>query len=144
MKKLFIFFSVMIIFSNSCQKITPTQESGIPQYDDFIAESLNSVAFVDGIFPEGWKTYSWEISDIGFDDNYSIKSVNSTSIVYANKTMSSRFYVEFYTKGKDIHLYIDDIKAKAFSREEVGDWDKWIFKVDSGKHQFQWFTKLNI
>ena len=110
-------------------------------FDDSKKESPDFVTFDDGIIPTGWMTYTWDIADIGFDDNYSVRSANSTAIIYANKTMHAPSYIQFYTKGDDIILYINDVKAKAqLSEPTSNDWVKWIYPVDSGTHVFRWQT----
>jgi len=106
-------------------------------------ESPDFVTFADGKFPAGWITYSWEPANIGYDDNYSLKSANPFATVFTKKTMSANGYVQFYTKGENIDLYIDnaDEKAQAILSEPVErDWVKWIYPVDSGKHAFRWQT----
>jgi hypothetical protein len=101
-------------------------------------ESPDFVTFTNGKFPDGWVTYTWESANIGYDDNYSIRSVNyPIATVYTKKTMNAPYYVEFYTKGGDVDFYIDDVKAKAIIFEE-GNWNRWIYPVDSGKHAFRW------
>jgi hypothetical protein len=53
--------------------------------------------------------------------------------------MHASAYIEFYTKGGDIELFIDDERAHALSSTlEADDWTKWIFAVDSGKHAYRW------
>ena len=104
-------------------------------------ESPDFVTFSNGKMPLGWSTYSWEIEDkIGYSDNYSLRSVNyPVALVFANKTIKTNSYIEFYTKGGDVHLLIDGVKAEPFSSEPAErEWTKWIYPVDTGKHQFQW------
>ena len=104
-------------------------------------ESPDFVTFSDGKLPPGWITYSWEIEDmIGYSDKYSLRAANyPIAIVFANKTITATSYLEYYTKGGDIDLYIDDEKAKSILCEPVErDWTKWIYSVDTGKHVFQW------
>jgi len=101
-------------------------------------ESPDFVTFSGIQFPEGWITYTWEPANIGFDDNYSIQSANYPfATVYANKTFNAKGYVQFYTKGGDVDLYIDEVKAQVLI-SELGNWNKWICPVDSGKHTFKW------
>jgi hypothetical protein len=113
-------------------------------------ESPDFVTFADGKFPEGWRTYSWEItSTTGFDDLYSLKSASTEPSVYTKKTMDAPAYVEFYTymyagnpNTKDIDLYIDDVKAEALLSELSKDnWVKWIYAIDPGQHAFRWQTE---
>ncbi|MCL2246917.1 MAG: hypothetical protein FWC10_07385 [Lentimicrobiaceae bacterium] len=103
-------------------------------------ESPDFVTFTDGKFPDSWITYSWEtVTTLGYDDTFSLKSANyPTATVYTNKTMHAKAYVQFYTQGENIDLYIDDEKAKALSMSSAGTWNKWIYAVDSGKHAFKW------
>jgi hypothetical protein len=110
----------------------------VESIDNNEKESPDFVTFTDGKFPNGWVTYTWELANIGYDDNYSIKSANyPVATVFTKKTMNVPFYVEFYTKGGDVDLYIDDVKAQALTYES-GNWDRWIYPVDSGKHAFRW------
>jgi len=104
-------------------------------------ESPDFVTFANGNFPAGWKTYTWEIDNIGYDDGYSLKSANPLATVYTKKTMHAPSYIQFYTKGDKIDLYINDVKADALIREPAGSWEKWVYPVDSGKHEFRWQTE---
>ena len=104
-------------------------------------ESPDFVNFADGQFPKGWITYTWEMEDrIGYTDNYSLRAANyPLAYVFARKTMKKDGYVEFYTKGGNVELLIDEAKATLFSSESVErDWTKWVYLADSGKHLFQW------
>jgi len=106
-------------------------------------ESPDFVTFANGKLPEGWITYSWEVANIGYDDDYSLKSANPFATVFTKKTMNADGYVQFYTKGENIDLYIDDADEKAqplLSEPVERDWVKWIYPVDSGKHAFRWQT----
>jgi len=109
--------------------------------DDNKKESPDFVTFADGKFPTGWITYTWEVTNIGFDDGYSLKSANPIATVYTNKTMHAPSYIQFYTKGDKIDLYINDVKVDALLREPAGSWEKWIYPVDSGKNSFRWQTE---
>ncbi|MCL1850737.1 MAG: hypothetical protein FWF70_04955 [Bacteroidetes bacterium] len=121
----------------------------VENIDNGEKESPDFVTFADGNRPDSWKTYTWEIANKGYDDNYSLKSTNPTATVYTNKTLNAPTYIEFYTNiiennsnSKDIDLYIDDEKAQALSSEPVNNnWVKWIYSVDSGKHAFRWQTE---
>ena len=103
------------------------------------AESPNFVTFSNGQLPAGWMTYTWDMADIGYDDNYSLVTANSLATVYTKKTMNTDGYVEFYTKGGNVDLYIDDEKANAHSSQNVdGGWKKWVYFVSEGKHTYRW------
>ena len=151
MKNLFSFFSLaIIIFLNGCQEDkTSVPINVIENKDPYKEESPDFVSFLDFKFPKGWITYSWDmVNNQGYDDNYSLKSVNSMATVYATKTMNVPGYVTFYTyiaansNGKDIDLYIDDEKAQALHSKPVNnDWVEWIYVVDTGKHTFRWQTE---
>ena len=142
MKKLFILLVTIIFVSNSCQKdskFTTTPYDG-PSVLDTV-ESSGFVTFKDGPLPDGWKTYTWEITNIGFDDGFSLKSANPIAIVATTKTMHAPAYIQFYTKGEKIDLYIDDVKVEALVSEEVRTWKKCIYPFDAGKHTFTWQTE---
>jgi len=109
--------------------------------DEHKEESPDFVTFANGKFPTGWITYTWEVANIGFDDDYSLKSANPIATVYTNKTMHAASYIQFYTKGDKIDLYINDIKADALLHEPDGSWEKWIYPIDSGTHSFRWQTE---
>jgi hypothetical protein len=100
-------------------------------------ESPDFVTFTDGKLPAGWITYTWASANIGFDDNYSMRSAHYPATIYATKTFNAPGYVQFYTKGGTVDLYIDNEKAQALVFES-GNWDKWIYSVDAGKHEFRW------
>ena len=142
MKKTVTLLILTIIFVLSgCQKDpTYTPGGGNPGVIEE-KESADFVTFEKGPLPDGWKTYTWEIATIGFDDGYSLKSANPIAIVAATKTMHDYAYIQFYTKGENIDLYIDDVKAEALVSEEVGTWIKSIYPFDPGKHVFTWQTE---
>ena len=105
-------------------------------------ESSDFVTFTDGIFPGGWMTYSWDpVTTVGFDDTFSLKSANPFATVFTKKTLHAPAYIQFYTQGKNIDLYIDDTLAHAFSVVPEGSWNKSIYTLDSGKHAFRWQTE---
>ena len=141
MKKLLSLFLVIIILLSGCQKESTYTSGGNKPGEIEEKESLDFVTFKDGSLPVGWKTYSWEITTIGFDDGFSLKSANPTAIVATTKTMHAPAYIQFYTKGENIDLYIDEEKAKVLVFEEVGTWKKSIYPIDSGKHTFTWQTE---
>jgi hypothetical protein len=103
-------------------------------------ESPDFVTFANGQFPKGWRTYTWEIANnLGYSDNYSLMAANyPTALVFANKTMKQSGYVEFYSYGKNIDFFIDDVKAQAIESVNDGNWEKRIFALDSGHHQLKW------
>jgi len=105
-------------------------------------ESPNFVTFNSGTLPTGWITYTWETDNtIGYDDKYSLRSANYPSaLVFAFKTMDAPGYVEFYSKGGNVDLYIDGKKAQAQSSAPAGSWTKWIYTVEKGYHEFKWET----
>jgi hypothetical protein len=90
------------------------------------AESPDFVTFTNGQFPTGWSTYTWEIDNqVGYKDNYSLKSANyPTALVFANKTMKAKGFVEFYSKGDNIEFFIDDVEVHAISSVADGNWVK--------------------
>ena len=104
-------------------------------------ESPDFVNFANGKFPKGWITYTWEMeNEMGYTDNYSLRAANyPLAYVFAHKTMKKDGYVEFYTKGGNVELLIDEAEATLFSSEPAErDWTKWVYLADSGKHLFQW------
>jgi hypothetical protein len=108
-------------------------------------ESPDFVTFSGGKLPDSWTTYTWEVvNTLGYDDNYSLKSAGQTATVYTTKTMKARGQVEFYTKlqntqGGNIDLYIDNEKAQPLVHES-GNWDKWVYVIEEGKHSLRWQT----
>jgi hypothetical protein len=142
MKKFFTLFVVtMIIVLSGCQKEPKIIEYPLDPFEPEEKESADFVTFKDGIFPDSWKTYTWEITTIGFDDRFSLKSANPVAIVATTKTMNAPAYIQFYTKGENIDLYIDEEKSEALVSEEVGTWKKCIYPFDAGKHTFTWQTE---
>ena len=143
MKKLFTLLIVtIIIVLYGCQKdpkFTTSPYDG-PSVLDTV-ESPDFVTFKAGLLPNGWKTYSWEITHIGFDDEFSLKSANPLAIVATTKTMRAPAYIQFYTKGENIDFLIDDVQVEALVSEPVGTWEKRIYPIDSGKHIFTWQTE---
>ena len=102
-------------------------------------ESPNFVTFANGKIPISWKTSTWTIDvATGYDDNYSLSAKSYSASVVTSKTMNVLGYIEFYTKGSSFDLYIDRIKKQAFSSTTVGDWKKWIYIFEQGKHEFRW------
>ena len=150
MKKIIFLFSLaMIIFLGGCQDKpaeAPVNTGGGTNTHE--KESPDFVTFTNGEVPSGWITYTWEPAQKGYDDDYSLKSANQIAIVYTQKTVHVPTYLEFYTHIKENHndlnidLYIDDKQAQALSSEPANNnWVKWIYLVDSGKHQFKWQTE---
>jgi len=120
-----------------------TQEESTITVNIISDESPDFVTFADGKIPPGWKTSTWEVDmTIGYDDNYSLKSKNHPASVVAGKTMNASSYVEFFTRGDNFDLYIDNEKAQAFSSvpADKENWTKWIYILDGGKHEFSWET----
>jgi hypothetical protein len=119
----------------------------VESIDNEEKESPDFVSFTDGKLPDSWSTYTWEIANRGYDDNYSLKSANPIATVYTKKTIHAPAYVEFYTYIMDnpngnIDLYIDDEKVEALLSEPLNNnWVKWIYAIDSGKHAFRWQTE---
>ena len=107
-------------------------------------ESPNFVSFADGRIPASWKTNTWVVDvAMGYDaDNQSLRADNPVSSVLTTKTMSAASYVEFYIRsgsyGDFFELYIDNVKATALSSSSDGNWKKWIYAFDKGKHSFRW------
>ena len=106
-------------------------------------ESPDFVTFANGQFPTGWSTYTWEIDNtMGHNDKYSLRAANyPVALVFANKTMKTPGFVEFYSYGENIDLYINEVKAQAISSVPDGNWEKRIYPLDSGKHQLKWQTE---
>ena len=113
----------------------------VEKFDFEEKESPDFVTFGAGPLPDGWKTYTWEIANIGYDDGYSLKSANPTALVYASKTIHKRSVIQYYTKGEAIDFYIDDVKSYAITSEPDGTWRKLVHIVDTGKHTFRWQTE---
>jgi hypothetical protein len=102
-------------------------------------ESPDFVTFANGQKPIGWITYTWEVDNkMGYDDHYSLRSANYPAYVFANKTMKTSGYVEFYSYGDNIEFYIDDEKSYEISSAPDGYWVKRTYEIDSGKHQLKW------
>ena len=103
-------------------------------------ESPDFVSFKEGI-PEGWKTYTWELdTEVGYDDNYSLRSANyPVALVFAYKKVDTTGFVEFYTKGGEVVLYVDGEKATAISSTAAeNNWTKWLYTFEKGRHEFKW------
>ena len=141
MKKNLIFLVLAIVFTIAACTKNDTSSSGgtTPGGGNINKESPDFVTFDKG-FPEGWRTYTWEIVDnLGYDDRYSIKSANyPVSLLFATKTMESPAYVQFFTLGETIDLYIDGEKMKALSSTSEGNWVKNVYDFDKGTHEFKW------
>jgi len=102
-------------------------------------ESPDFVTFTNEQFPAGWSTYTWEIDNtVGFDDKYSLRAANRPALVFAQKTMEVPGYIEFYSKGEHIDLFIDNVLAQDNSSIQVGDWTKSTYFFEKGKHLFKW------
>ena len=105
-------------------------------------ESPSFVTFSDGKIPQGWITNrTWEIEkQLGYDDNYSLRTTPfHTDIIYANKTFDKNGYVDFFTNGDRVDLFIDGGYGNALSSEPVDDyWTKHTYSVKEGKHLFMW------
>ena len=106
-------------------------------------ESPSKVSFSDGKIPEQWKVYSWKIdNEVGYDDNYSLRSFENPAYIYATRTFDSIGYVNYYTKGGELNLYIDGVKAQVNSSPapDPNDWMNCKAAVEKGKHNFRWET----
>jgi hypothetical protein len=105
-------------------------------------ESPDFVTFSDGKFPKGWITNrTWEIEkQLGYDDNYSLRTTPFyADIIYAVKTFEKNGYVDFFTKGGDVYLYVDGGGLNELSSEPaVNYWTKHTYSVNAGKHLFMW------
>jgi len=102
-------------------------------------ESPDFVTFANGQFPTGWSTYTWEIDNtIGHNDKFSLEAANPVALVFANKTMKKEGFVEFYSYGSGIELFIDEVKVQEISSAPDGIWEKRVFALDTGKHQLKW------
>ena len=107
-------------------------------------ESPNFVSFADGKIPLSWKTNTWVVDvAMGYDaDNQSLRADNPVSSVLTTKTMRAASYVEFYVRSGSyedfFELYIDNVKATALSSTPDGNWKKWIYAFNKGKHTFRW------
>jgi len=106
-------------------------------------DSPSKVSFSNGKIPEQWKVYSWKIDkEVGYDDHYSLRSVGYPAYIYATKTFDSIGYVNYYTKGGEINLFIDGVKAQVTSTPDPdqNDWMNCKTDVEKGKHNFRWET----
>jgi len=140
-KKPIVILWIKFIVTDGTQSESSVTVNVVENFDGNVKESPDFVSFSDGKFPDSWLTYTWEVANIGYDDDYSLKSANPIAIVYTNKTVHAPSYIQFYTKGDEIDLYINDVKADALLREPAGSWEKWIYPVDSGTHIFRWQTQ---
>ena len=138
-----ILFILIAVFILSCHKQNSTDTDTPSNGGTTDNESPDFVTFTDRIFPKGWKTYTWEVDNkVGYDDNFSLRAANyPTALVFANKTMKTRGYVEFYSSGYQIDFFIDDVKAKAISSVKEGIWEKRVYALDTGRHQLKWETE---
>jgi hypothetical protein len=105
-------------------------------------ESPDFVTFSDGKMPQGWITnHTWEIGEqLGYDDNYSLRTTPFYSdIIYAVKTFDKDGYVDFFTSGERVDLFVDGGHGNKFSSEPAGSyWTKNTYSVKAGKHLFMW------
>lgn len=102
-------------------------------------ESPNFITFTNGVIPVSWKTSTWAVDvAMGYDDNYSLRSDNPIASVVTNKTMNSLAYLEFYTRGDNFDLFIDNKKVQALSSSTVDNWKKWVYTFDKGSHSLRW------
>ena len=126
--------------AESSIKVKITESGGGGNAD----ESPNFVSFAADTIPASWKTNTWVVDvSMGYDaDNHSLRSNNPVASVLTNKTMNATSYVEFYVRsgsyGDFFDLFIDNVKATALSSTTEGDWKKWIYAFDKGKHSFRW------
>ena len=103
-------------------------------------ESPSKVSFSNDSIPEQWKTYLWKIDkEVGYDDHYSLRSVGYPAYIYATRTFDSIGYVNYYTKGGELNLYIDGVKAQVTSTPDQ-NWMNCNAAVEKGKHNFRWET----
>ena len=141
-KVLFLSAIAIVFFFSSCEPPAPPDDGEKPGNNGTVdRESPDFVTFANGKFPKTWVTYTWEVDDVvGYDDNYSLRCANyPVALVYAFKTVDTTAFVEFYTKGGDVNLYIDSEKATAvsFIAAENG-WTKWLYTFEKGRHEFKW------
>jgi len=106
-------------------------------------ESPDFVTFSDGKIPQGWITNrTWEIEkQLGYDDNYSLRTTPPfySDIIYAVKTFDKNGYVEFFTNGDRVDLFVDGGYRNELSSEPAGNyWTKHTYSVNAGKHLFMW------
>jgi len=143
MKKVLFLSAITIVFFFSSCIIEPPDNGGNNGGGGTIdRESPDFVTFANGKFPKTWVTYTWEVDDVvGYDDNYSLRCANyPVALVYAFKTVDTGF-VEFYTKGGDVNLYIDGEMATVVSAvPDKNGWTKWLYsyKHEKGLHEFKW------
>jgi len=141
MKKLFscLVLAIVLVLAGCTKYDTNTSGGTTPGSGDNQQESPDFVTFNKGL-PEGWKTYTWEIVDhLGYDNRYSIKSANyPVSLLFATKTMEMPAYVQFFTLGETIDLYIDGEKMEALSSTPEENWVKQVYEFDKGTHEFKW------
>ena len=134
-KTLLLLGLTMLILLGGCKKSND---------DNSADESPNFVSFADGKIPSSWKTNTWAVDvAMGYDaDNHSLRADNPVSSVLTTKTMDNRGYIEFYVRsgenGNFFDFYIDNVKAKAQSSTTEGNWKKWIYTFDKGKHTYRW------
>jgi hypothetical protein len=50
-------------------------------------------------------------------------------------------YVQFFTLGETINLYIDGEKKEALSSTPEDNWVKYVYDFDKGTHEFKWEAK---
>jgi hypothetical protein len=144
MKKTFtLLFFIVVALLTGCEDPDTPSGGSTGGGGNQTLESPDFVTFANGKFPQGWKTYTWEIDDkIGFDDSYSLRSANyPVALVFAYKTVKDTGFVEFYTRGGDIYLYIDSVMATPILFEPAEyeyDWAKWCYTFGDGRHEFKW------
>jgi len=142
MKKVLFLLAITIVFSFSSCIVEPPDNGGSNGGGGTIdRESPDFVTFANGKFPKTWITYTWEVDDVvGYDDNYSLRCANyPVALVYAFKTVDTTAFVEFYTKGGDVNLYIDSVKVTAISSTAAeNNWTKWVYTFEKGHHEFKW------
>ena len=140
-----------LLFGKMCIKVVAYNSEGVEtshsiwvNVTDQAAseESPDFVTFSDGKIPQGWiSNRTWEIGkQLGYDDNYSLRTTPfHTNIIYAIKTFDKNGYVDYFTSGDRVNLFVDGEPSNMLSSEPAGNsWTKHTYSVNAGKHLFMW------
>ncbi|MDR0364722.1 MAG: DUF1566 domain-containing protein, partial [Bacteroidales bacterium] len=92
--------------------------------------------------PKGWQAEGWYIDEtMGYDDNYSLACETPKAWALTAKTVSENITaIEFYLKGDGtVSFFVDD---KEVTCRQSQEWQRYIFYVNEGTHQFKWVYNL--